>query len=213
MNELQAEVLVVGGGTGGVAAAIQAARRGAQTVLVSETPWLGGMLTAAGVAAPDGNELIAFQTGLWGAFVREVRRRQPTGLDHAWVSFFTYDPRIGAEIFADWVLQLPNLRWISDRTPLEVLTQGTTITGVRFADLTVRANITIDGTELGDVLALASVPHRWGWEWQSEWGEPSAPTAPSELTDRYPIQAPRGGGGCRITVTLPQKFPPPRSTA
>ncbi|NEQ27014.1 MAG: FAD-dependent oxidoreductase, partial [Microcoleus sp. SIO2G3] len=36
MQHLQTEVLVVGGGTGGTAAAIQAARRGAQTILVSE---------------------------------------------------------------------------------------------------------------------------------------------------------------------------------
>ena len=85
---LTTEVLVVGGGTGGTAAAMQAARRGAQTILVSELPWLGGMLTAAGVAAPDGNELMALQTGLWGAFLQELRHRQPGGLDHAWVSFF-----------------------------------------------------------------------------------------------------------------------------
>jgi NADPH-dependent 2,4-dienoyl-CoA reductase/sulfur reductase-like enzyme len=72
MNELTTNVLVVGGGTGGTAAAIQAARQGVPTILVSETPWLGGMLTSAGVAAPDGNELAAFQTGLWGAYVREL---------------------------------------------------------------------------------------------------------------------------------------------
>lgn len=215
MNELQAEVLVVGGGTGGTAAAIQAARRGAQTILVSETPWLGGMLTAAGVSAPDGNELVAFQTGLWGAFVRELRRRQPTGLDHAWVSFFTYDPRIGAEIFADWVLELPNLLWISGRSPTEVLKQGSSITGVRFADLTVQAAITIDGTELGDLLALADVPHRWGWEWQSEWDEPSAPVAPNDLTQRYPVQAPTwvvvmqdfGEGGAAEIAAPPIEHP------
>ncbi|CDN11851.1 Putative secreted protein [Richelia intracellularis] len=65
-----ADVLVVGGGVGGTAVAIQAARKGARTILVSEYPWLGGMLTSAGVTAPDGNELVAFQTGLWGAFLQ-----------------------------------------------------------------------------------------------------------------------------------------------
>jgi succinate dehydrogenase/fumarate reductase flavoprotein subunit len=45
MNQLQADVLVVGGGTGGTAAALQAARRGAKTILVSQCPMLGGMLT------------------------------------------------------------------------------------------------------------------------------------------------------------------------
>lgn len=199
MQELFTDVLVVGGGTGGTAAAIQAARRGVRTILVSEFPWLGGMLTSAGVAAPDGNELAAFQTGLWGAFLQELRHRQLGGLDHSWVSMFSYDPRTGAKIFADWVQQLPNLKWISGQTPLEVLQQGNCITGVRFTDFTVHAKITLDGTELGDLLALADVPHRWGWDLLcaqggsaslSHFAEPSAPISPNELTQRYPVQAP-----------------------
>ncbi|MEH1901748.1 MAG: FAD-dependent oxidoreductase [Nostoc sp.] len=185
-----ADVLVVGGGTGGTAAAIQAARRGAKTILVSEFPWLGGMLTSAGVCAPDGNELEAFQTGLWGTFLQELRQRQPGGLDNSWVSFFSYDPRIGAEIFADWVQELPNLHWIRGEVPLEVYRQGDSITGVRFADFAVTAKIVLDGTELGDLLALADIPYRWGWELQSEWGEPSAPVTFNSLTQKYPVQAP-----------------------
>jgi FAD dependent oxidoreductase len=190
MEEFRTDVLIVGGGAGGTAAAIQSARRGVQTTLVSEFSWLGGMLTSAGVSAPDGNELLAFQTGIWGAFIKELQRRQPQGLEHAWVSFFTYDPRVGAEIFADWVKALPNLRWISHQIPLEVERQGEKITGVRFADFLIRAEITLDGTELGDVLALAEVPHRWGWEWRSQWGEPSAPVQANEMTEKYPVQAP-----------------------
>lgn len=187
---LKADVLVVGGGTGGTAAAVQAARRGAKTILVSEFPWLGGMLTSAGVSAPDGNELAAFQTGLWGAFLRELQQRQPGGLDWGWVSFFTYDPRIGAEIFADWVKCLPNLQWISGQIAHDVLRERYRISGVRFADFTVSAKITLDATELGDLLALADVGHRWGWEFQAEWGEPSAPAASNALTERYSVQAP-----------------------
>ncbi|MEG4914072.1 FAD-dependent oxidoreductase [Microcoleus sp. B7-D4] len=187
---LKADVLVVGGGTGGTAAAVQAARRGAKTILVSEFPWLGGMLTSAGVSAPDGNELAAFQTGLWGAFLRELQQRQPGGLDWGWVSFFTYDPRIGAEIFADWVKCLPNLQWICGQKAHDVLWGESRISGVRFADFTVSAKITLDATELGDLLALADVGHRWGWEFQAEWGEPSAPAASNALTERYSVQAP-----------------------
>jgi len=190
MQILQADVLVVGGGAGGTAAALQSARRGAKTVLVSEFPWLGGMLTSAGVSAPDGNELVAFQTGMWGAFLRELQKRQQGGLDNGWVSFFTYTPRIGAEIFADWVNALPNLEWIAGQIPLEVLKEGDRIAGVRFADVTVQAKITLDGTELGDLLALAGVPFRWGWEFQAEWQEPSAPIAANPLTQQYPVQAP-----------------------
>ncbi len=190
MEAMQADVLVIGGGTGGTAAAIQAARRGARTVLVGEGPWLGGMLTAAGVCAPDGNELAAWQTGIWGAFVRALIDRQGGGVDWAWVSFFTYEPAIAAQIFADWVAALPNLHWIDGGPPREMLRAGDRILGARFAETTVTATITIDATELGDGLALAEIPCRWGWEWHQEFGEPSAPIAPSDLTDRHPVQAP-----------------------
>ena len=194
---ISAEVLVVGGGAGGTAAAIQAARRGVSVVLVSELPWLGGMLTAAGVSAPDGNELTAFQTGLWGAFLKALRQRHSGGLDNGWVSFFTYSPAVGAQIFADWVAALPNLQWIAGQTAQAVLRQGDRVVGVQFERATVLATITIDGTELGDLLPLADVPFRWGWETQREWNEPSAPVSLSDpsdplysITQQYPVQSP-----------------------
>ncbi|MBW4444113.1 MAG: FAD-dependent oxidoreductase [Plectolyngbya sp. WJT66-NPBG17] len=190
MQKLNADVLVVGGGTGGTAAAIQAARRGVKTILVSEFSWLGGMLTSAGVTAPDGNELTAFQTGIWGAFLRELEQRQSEGLDNAWVSFFTYEPRIGAEIFADWVKALPNLQWIQGETPEKVLRNVDRILGVEFQTVKIEAKITIDATELGDLLELGNIPYRWGWELQSEFNEPSAPIEQNELTQTYPVQAP-----------------------
>ncbi|MGB3493386.1 MAG: FAD-dependent oxidoreductase [Elainellaceae cyanobacterium] len=190
MEHLIADVLVVGGSTGGTAAAIQAARCGVNVMLVSEFTWLGGMLTAAGVSAPDGNELLALQTGLWGEFLRELRQRQSGGLDQGWVSFFTYHPAVGAAIFADWVKALPNLKWLSGQTPLEVVRTGDRLTAVRFQDYTIDAQVILDGTELGDLLDLGEVPHRWGWELQFEWGEPSAPIAPNSLTENYPVQTP-----------------------
>ncbi|HBE01959.1 MAG: hypothetical protein A2096_08580 [Spirochaetes bacterium GWF1_41_5] len=51
INE-QCDVLVIGGGTAGVIAAIQAAREGVQTILVEINTQLGGTMTTAGVAAP-----------------------------------------------------------------------------------------------------------------------------------------------------------------
>ena len=54
VREREYDVLVIGGGTSGTAAAIQAARSGADVLLVEEFGWLGGMLTSAGVSATDG---------------------------------------------------------------------------------------------------------------------------------------------------------------
>ncbi|MEB3227528.1 MAG: FAD-dependent oxidoreductase [Synechocystis sp.] len=190
IEQLTTEILVVGGGVGGTAAALQAARRGIKTILVSEGPWLGGMLTSAGVAAPDGNELAAWQTGIWGQFLRALQHQQPGGLDHGWVSLFTFDPRMGAKILADWVQQLPNLTWIANQTAIAVVQEGDRLGGVRFPHYEIRAQITLDGTELGDLLALGDIPHRWGWEWQGEFNEPSAPLGPNEMTEQYPVQSP-----------------------
>ena len=195
-EKIATDVLVVGSSTGGIAAAIQAARYGIKTVLVTEYSWLGGMLTTAGVSAPDGNELVAWQTGIWGKYWRFLQQKQSGGLDNAWVSILTYNPQIGAKILADWVEELPNLIWIIGYMPLEVYRQKNRIIGVRCSkrdrlkDFIVEAKITIDGTELGDLLALGDIPHRWGWEMQTEFNEPSAPIIPNKLTKKYPIQAP-----------------------
>ena len=45
------DVVVVGGGASGTMAGIQSARLGSVTLIIEETPWLGGMLTSAGVSA------------------------------------------------------------------------------------------------------------------------------------------------------------------
>ena len=55
---IECDVLIVGGGTGGVAAALAAARRGRHVHLIEETDWIGGQLTAQGVSALDEHEHI-----------------------------------------------------------------------------------------------------------------------------------------------------------
>jgi len=62
--ETKADVLVVGGGTAGTIAAIQAARAGAKTVLMEQGSQLGGTMTVGGVAFPGlfhawGKQIIA----------------------------------------------------------------------------------------------------------------------------------------------------------
>jgi heterodisulfide reductase subunit A-like polyferredoxin len=49
----QTEVLVIGGTASGICAGLQSARLGVYTIIAESTPWLGGMLTAAGVSAID----------------------------------------------------------------------------------------------------------------------------------------------------------------
>src|SRR5206468_3200121 len=60
VDEIVCDVLVVGGGTGGISAALAATRELPPTgrvVLLEETDWIGGQLTAQGVSALDDGRL------------------------------------------------------------------------------------------------------------------------------------------------------------
>src|SRR5687767_9381150 len=67
---LKTDVLIIGGGTGGTAAGIQSARSGAKTIVAESTEWLGGMISAAGVSATDGNHRLP--SGLWQEFREQL---------------------------------------------------------------------------------------------------------------------------------------------
>ena len=51
-KELAADLVIIGGGLGGCAAALAAARNGLRVILTEETDWIGGQLTAQAVP-PD----------------------------------------------------------------------------------------------------------------------------------------------------------------
>jgi choline dehydrogenase-like flavoprotein len=52
-NTKKVDVLIIGGGASGSMAGIQSARMGSETLIAEKGPWLGGMLTSAGVSAID----------------------------------------------------------------------------------------------------------------------------------------------------------------
>ncbi|MFL0794148.1 MAG: FAD-dependent oxidoreductase [Prochlorococcus sp.] len=191
-------LIVWGGGTGALAAAVQAARLGVRTLLLTPGPWLGGMVSAAGVSAPDGHELSCWQTGLWGAFLREMAVVEPSGLDQNWVSCFGFHPSRAEQVLQGWVNDLPDLEWWSlvelkslsrkaDRlVSIEVEREG------RCHQL--HFNLLIDGSDLGDTLPFGEISHCWGWEAKETWNEPSAPSALRLENDpffaRQPVQSP-----------------------
>ena len=141
------DVVVVGGGTGGTAAAIEAARDGASVLIVEESPWLGGMLTSAGVSAIDGNYRL--RGGIFGEFTDSLAARYGgyDALKSGWVSNILFNPAVGADILAN----------MAGEAGVEARF-GTTITDIRdhwrltLSDGSrVKARILIDGTELGDI--------------------------------------------------------------
>ncbi len=91
----ECDVMVVGGGTAGVVAAIQAARAGARTVLIEMTGQLGGTMTSAGVSNPGcfwsphrqiiagiGWELVKRCEALGGLVMPDFSKRNPVHPSH-----------------------------------------------------------------------------------------------------------------------------------
>ena len=198
VNQRTVEVVVWGGGTGGVAAALQAARSGAQTLLLTPSPWLGGMVSAAGVCCPDGNELSPWQTGLWGALLRALALETPGGLDHNWVSCFGYLPSTAEGILRRWCQEEPLLEWWPQTRLEAVVRRGERITGLAVQwggePWNVQPTIVVDGSDRGDLYPLGDVPHRLGWEAREIWGEPSAPLQRDLQSQTFfknqPVQSP-----------------------
>lgn len=172
------DVVVLGGGTGGTAAGIQSGRMGVKTLLVEPTPWLGGMLTAAGVSAIDGNNKMP--SGIWGEF-RELLRKNYGGakaLETGWVSNTHFEPNVGAKIFAQMA---------SDTKLLEVKTKTSWSKIKRKGELWhillkgenaskwVEAKVIIDGTDLGDVFAQLNATFDIGMESRDKTGETMGP--------------------------------------
>ena len=191
VNHRTVEVVVWGGGTGGVAAALQAARSGAQTLLLTPGPWLGGMVSAAGVCCPDGNELSPWQTGLWGALLRALGAETPGGLDHNWVSCFGYLPATAEGILRRWCQETPLLEWWPLTRLEAVERRGDRITGLEVqwkgAPWHLQPTIVVDGSDRGDLYPLGDVPYCLGWEARETWGEPSAPLQ-SDLDSQVFVQ-------------------------
>jgi hypothetical protein len=167
---LETDVLVVGGGTGGVGAALQSARLGARTIVAEPTPWLGGMLSAAGVSATDGNHRLP--SGLW----REFRQRiwdhygGPEAVRTGWVSHTQFEPHVAARVFADMAAAEPTLRVLLRHRFVDARLHGGRVRGATLEELAtgrrveVRARVVVDGTDLGDVLARAGAAFDLGLE-------------------------------------------------
>lgn len=176
---IRVDVLVLGGGAGGSAAAWQAAQEGATVLVAESSPWLGGMITAAGVSAFDGNK----GTMASGFFRRlrdsiELHYGGAEAVRTGWVSDTCFEPHVGAEILAEMVAAGGVTVWHQSSLQ-EVLVEGRKVVGaiIQVGGRVVRvsAHVTIDATEYGDALAMAGVPFRLGRESRHDLGESCAP--------------------------------------
>lgn len=172
------DVLVVGGGASGTAAGVQAARSGARTLIVEETPWLGGMLTSAGVSAIDGNYRL--RGGIFGEFTDALAEHYGgyENLKTGWVSNVLFEPKVGEAVLEDMVAAEPKLKVVKGLAFAHAhkLKKGW---DVCFDDpdgkrVTLRCKVLIDGTELGDVAKACGVAYHIGFDPRSYTGEAMA---------------------------------------
>lgn len=180
------DVLIYGGGAAGVCAGVQAARMGARVTIVEPTLWLGGMVTAAGVTALDGNK-----GALGGGLVHHFREALQAhyGPDQTlftgWVSETCFEPPVGARIFREWAEAEPRLtvRYQTEVTGYERTGRGVrrvTTRSAEGAEATVDCRVFVDASEYGDGLKLAGLPYRLGRESRAELGEDAAPERPDD---------------------------------
>lgn len=203
------DVLVVGAGVGGVAAAMAAADAGANVVLTESTDWIGGQLTSQAVPPDDHPWIEQFgSTARYREFRHAVREYYRTwyplraqaraerylnpGL--ATVSRLSHEPRVAlavlnamlAPFLASGVVEL-----LLETKPIAVDTDGDEISSVTFVGsrgepLTVEATFVLDATETGELLPLASVEYVTGAESVQQTGEPhAAPIADPERTQGF----------------------------
>lgn len=183
-TSMETDVLVIGGGSSGVAAALSSAREGAETTLLEEGPWLGGMLTAAGVSAVDGNTKLP--SGIWGEFRDSLINRYGSkkALQTGWVSNHLFEPSVGNQIFQNMVKNQPLLKpyFGAKVIAIEKKEKGWKI---KFSSsnqtFTLFAKIVIDATELGDIAARVGIPYDIGMDSRQAYGEDIAPEKENDV--------------------------------
>lgn len=208
-KEDHVEVLVVGGGASGTTAGIQSARMGIKTLIVEETTWLGGMLTAAGVSAVDGNKNLP--GGLWGEFRDKLIKHYGSAdsLKTGWVSSVLFEPSVGNRIFCEMAKQEKILDVWFESSVLSIEKKGKewivifdTGQGVRF----VRADILIDATELGDIAKLCGVPYNIGMESREATQESIAPEEANSIIQDLTYVAILKDYGEDMTIARPEGY-------
>jgi len=211
----QTDVLVIGGTTSGISAGLQSARFNVPTLIVEETPWLGGMMTAAGVSATDGNHRL--NSGIWNEFRNKLRNHYggEAALSTGWVSNTQFEPHIGDSIFKSMASAEKQLSVIYGYHLTGIVKDGNKVTGAVFENeqkeqLTIQARVVIDATDLGDGLAMAGVAYDLGMEAKSVTGEENAPDSANNIVQDLTWAAVLKdyGTGADKTIEKPEDYNP-----
>lgn len=178
------DVVIIGGGASGSMAGIQSARLGSNTLVIEETPWLGGMLTSAGVSAIDGNYKL--HSGLWHEFKKQLASHYggDDSLKTGWVSNVLFEPDVGADILLKMASAENRLKvWFNTSLiSIDQIDNSWQIVVIKDGkEKMIVAKVVIDGTELGDVSKLVGIPYDIGMDSRLETGEEIAPIKANDI--------------------------------
>jgi hypothetical protein len=199
MNAFHADLAIIGGGLGGCAAALAAARVGRTVIMVEETCWVGGQLTSQAVPPDEHPWIERFGANRSYLDLREhireyYRKHLPLtpkagkikalNPGNGFVSQLCHDPRIAVavlhQLLAPYELNGKLLVLCSHRLT-KVWTNDDHVEAVAVINLewereyVIEAPFFIDGTPLGDLIALAGAEYVIGAESGRETAEPHAP--------------------------------------
>ena len=215
-RELQTDILIVGGGAGGVAAALAVAEAGGRCVVTEPTAWLGGQLTSQAVP-PDEHRWIEGRDGFHGATRRYVAFREGVR-DHyraqtdltpqaradpllnpggGWVSRLCFEPTVGVAVLNAMLaphVAAGRITVLHGREPVAADVDGETVRAVTFRQFhgegeTIEAKIVLDATECGDLYPLVGCGFLLGAEGREVFGELHGRADLGEATDPADQQA------------------------
>ncbi|MFB9751947.1 FAD-dependent oxidoreductase [Paenibacillus hodogayensis] len=206
-SELRADLVIIGGGTGGCAAALAACRTGKTVVMTEETEWIGGQLTSQAVP-PDEHRWIEARgcTRSYRAFREGVRSyyrtRFPLTADarlnpllnpgSAIVSPISHEPRAALAVLLEMLAPYihSGRLIILYHTRIESAeTDGDAVRAVAVVDTgsgertVLTAPYMLDATDCGDVLPLAGIEYVTGAESKRDTGEAHAVDGPARPMD------------------------------
>jgi hypothetical protein len=187
--EIEVDFAVYGGTSGGVIAAVQAARLGKTAVIIEPGRHLGGM-TAGGLSWTDVGS--RDRVGAVGGMAREVYERigahygqkpgtafdAPTsadqlrrGVDYEKPPSLAFEPKVAEAVFNEMAREAKVAVQLRQRI-VSVRKQGPRIRElVTDRGLVVRAKVFLDATYEGDLLPLAGVSYTLGREANAQYGE------------------------------------------
>ncbi len=185
----RADIVVYGGTSGGVAAAIQAARMGKSVILIEPTQFVGG-LTTGGLGATDiGNKRAIggisreFYERIFQCYqddtrwTREARsdyfKKRTVNKDNE-TSMWTFEPSVALHVMRTMLSEANVVVAYGERLDLQtgVTKQGATIATIRMeSGKEFQAKVFIDATYEGDLMAKAGVHYHVGRESNDRYGE------------------------------------------